>query len=502
MRNVYLPNFTTVRPGDYLVNDTYYCYGDKIIQCIKSGTLYDSSYKDENTVYKPRFKNNGEPDTNSSGYPITAVTASEHWFVDYSFLCGNTGGAASFNVVDTLKYSEHQPGLTTNYISNSPNYDSDTHIRLGKYLRWYRDVHNIDLTSLYNCFCNTTTSHLHIKNKEIIEGPGDNLNVWIVPIELNKKYTIFVNSTTSVSITSTFLNSRGRVKTSSTTYLDESVTRDTFVFSGLTYNDPIEYRTFVDDPNVMSYANNFYLVIQTDSRNFVPIVVLEGEHKRHSTRVVNNLYTQEVPYDVNYKSFMNPSLIIVPTSYYVPYSNRLIEFLTEHAITSEESIQYNVRRIQNMLNITDDYATDVWTDKLRLNILNNYFRYSNSKHLSSSQLDKDYRPLTPVNSNGVYGGAPTFSPDIYYELTVDANNIPCYNKLSTKPVNWDNAYMTFYTTIERENGVCEFINVPSSNSLIVGLKDTPLKRTFDNQYDITGFVDKDIENSLYKYRSK
>jgi len=37
-------------------------------------------------------------------------------------------------------------------ISKSSYYDSDTHYRLGRYLRYIRDVYNINLMPFYNCY--------------------------------------------------------------------------------------------------------------------------------------------------------------------------------------------------------------------------------------------------------------------------------------------------------------------------------------------------------------
>lgn len=56
-----------------------------------------------------------------------------------------------FEVLEPYVEGEEYFGITSNYNSNTSSYDAETHEYLGNYLRMYRDLHNIDLMSYYNC---------------------------------------------------------------------------------------------------------------------------------------------------------------------------------------------------------------------------------------------------------------------------------------------------------------------------------------------------------------
>lgn len=56
-----------------------------------------------------------------------------------------------FKIIKPYVEGMHYNGITTNYTSNSSTYDSETHEYFGNYLRWYRDLHDIDLMPYYNC---------------------------------------------------------------------------------------------------------------------------------------------------------------------------------------------------------------------------------------------------------------------------------------------------------------------------------------------------------------
>ena len=56
-----------------------------------------------------------------------------------------------FKIIKPYVEGMHYNGITSNYISNTPSYDAETHEYLGNYLRMYRDLHGIDLMPYYNC---------------------------------------------------------------------------------------------------------------------------------------------------------------------------------------------------------------------------------------------------------------------------------------------------------------------------------------------------------------
>ena len=97
-------------------------------------------------------------------------------------------------------------------------YDSETHLYLGKYLKFYRDYHNVDLMPYYNCCVDIKTDRLRIDNvhkavsnlddKKLTgdfsvteDDVVDNYKVYTIPIEYNNNYTIFIDSDCGAIIT-------------------------------------------------------------------------------------------------------------------------------------------------------------------------------------------------------------------------------------------------------------------------------------------------------------
>ena len=152
--STYLPLIRTVRDFDYIINDSLYVYKCEIIKCTKSGYLV--------TGHK-NIKFNKE--------------------------------RASYRVLSEYHFGERNDKLCTNYISNSEGYDSTTHERLGKYLRSLRDMYDLNLMPLYNCFSNQVLQAHHIFNDRVEKTAADyNTKIYKVPIRFNTDYTICMDN--------------------------------------------------------------------------------------------------------------------------------------------------------------------------------------------------------------------------------------------------------------------------------------------------------------------
>ena len=119
--STYLPLIRTVRDFDYIIADRLYVYKCDIIKCTRSGYIV-TGYQHSN------FK----------------------------------GDRAGYRVISEYYFGERNDKLCTNYISNSEGYDAVTHERLGKYLRSLRDMYELNLMPLYNCFSNEIFEAHHI----------------------------------------------------------------------------------------------------------------------------------------------------------------------------------------------------------------------------------------------------------------------------------------------------------------------------------------------------
>ena len=154
--STYLPLIRTVRDYDYILANRLYVYKCNIIKCNKSGYIV-TGYQHEN------FK----------------------------------GDRAQFRILSEYYFGEQNDKLCTNYISNSEGYDSLTHERLGKYLRSLRDMYDLNLMPLYNCFSNNILQGHHIVckgnwQKDKVEKTSDDYGkkVYKIPIRFNTDYTI------------------------------------------------------------------------------------------------------------------------------------------------------------------------------------------------------------------------------------------------------------------------------------------------------------------------
>ena len=509
LQNTYIPTIPIVTDGDFIVSDVEYCYKNHIIKCEKSGNIAGAGATIDGITFVTR--NDSTPNE-----PKVSPAVGDSVLCSEGFICGLGVRGATYSVIKKLNSHTLIPGFTHRYQSPTTYYDSDTHRYLGVYLRWYRDTYGIDLLPLYNCYCGETYSLAQIKNNTLTDGYDSSKSVSIVPIQLNKQYTVFVNSSSKISMCGAFLHANGRIQTvknSSTKYLDELLDNTVLQFDCGSYNNPILYEAFTADKLLLGYTNQFYLMIQTDAHQFCPIVVLEGSYKNLSKRLVTSMeiYSNDVNANINYSLFNPPvysSLTMTPTSYHIPYSSRLIEFLTEHAITSNEDIQYNISRIQNRLGIK---SNDVWSDEMRFKIHHEYFKYFDKKYLKSSQLNNNHLPKEQLNlTNGiVYSTAPEVKYDNsgdpsnrFYKIVRDENNTSAYRyePLTTKPDNWDTSYWMYY---EYSNiyGFTPIKSISNSTGGIVGIRNCNVKRESSNIYDITGYVDKDVENKLFNYRS-
>lgn len=148
--NTYLPLIRTVRDYDYLIKDRLYIYRCNVIKCTESG------------------------------YIITGP-----------FNKGNGKKRAGFRILEEYHFGDQNDRLCTNFQSNCEAYDYLTHERLGKYLRSLRDMYELNLMPLYNCFSNQIFSAHHIFTDKISKtGDEYNTKIYKVPIRFNTTYTV------------------------------------------------------------------------------------------------------------------------------------------------------------------------------------------------------------------------------------------------------------------------------------------------------------------------
>ena len=176
--STYLPLIRTVRDFDYIIEDRLYIYKCEIIKCTKSG------------------------------YLVTGFKNTEF-----------NGDRASYRVISEYYFGERNDKLCTNYISNSGGYDSLTHERLGKYLRSLRDMYDLNLMPLYNCFSNQILQVHHISNYGVERTSRDyNTKVYKVPIRFNTDYTICMDNLGATTFAPAFIKNNNLILLNNTRF--------------------------------------------------------------------------------------------------------------------------------------------------------------------------------------------------------------------------------------------------------------------------------------------
>lgn len=289
-----------------------------------------------------------------------------------------------FDILSPYIEGQSYRNITSNYVSNVTEYDSETHKWFGDYLRMLRDFHDINLMPFYNCVNNVTSSKIRITdltasnlNSNTYTGTiinsntkEDNLTTYLVPIYFNTDYTIYINSSLPFQISAICYDGVNRV----TSYQDSILQ-----YNSSTFSKPILYKVSqrLDiGREAMYYRNYLTLIIQVPS-NVKNIVVLEGNYinnqinysygYNHTPETVlsfDDLYGNKLK---DYNSFSVEDIefkcpVISPLTRnleneLVAFDDKLIEFLLLNVIHSDDRITDNIERIQT-------YATSYECQKL------------------------------------------------------------------------------------------------------------------------------------------
>lgn len=442
--NTYLPSFPIACAGDFIVADVMYTFGNSIIKCTGSGVLLDSNNEYENVKF---VNQNGRQSPACSDLIVCGA----------DIICGVGIRTAKYTTVSNFTTNKQISGVTSNFISHSTTYGAEIHKNLGKYLRWYKSAYDVDLMPLYNCFTNTETTHFHLNadsedNKFIVDGNNPDVITWTIPALPNKNYQIYINEPSRIFVGGVYLNELGRIKCNydDKEYLDELLSTKPIAVEGSSYSRPIEFRVSTTDPTLLNYSNNFYIALQTPKNHTTSIVVIENDVLKHTAPVTSGEIfidrDKGLWPDVGYHRFNPPiksSLTTIPTSFNIPYSDRLIEYLLNNVIDTQEDISMNIYRLQKELGVLGKYNLDkdVWSPLMKFLLYNKYF-----EHHSNFSVDKNYP--TEKDLEGI--------PSSKYVLDM--------------------------------------------NNQVVGLKNIQYKPSTGSDVDILGFCDRDVENSLFRYK--
>ena len=382
-----IPRYNTVNKGDMVYQNQIYIYKSDIIKCTQTGHLNYSDFGDRAKIKK---------------------------IGDYEF--GN-----------------HYPKLTERFISKNSYYDSETHKWLGKLLRCYRDIWDIDLMPFYNCFNNEYISGLRVTSEGILTVPNSNAKLLKIPVKFNKTYTIAIDCNSEVLIApaimsrgaltnvmvgsqdfdltnlisgtyenDTFVNSYGNIRRYNSmsfkqpeTYVVNNTDED-IIISTINYSDNVGS---VYNPTKSEFLSNYekelYMIIQLPIENKSSVVVLEGDYtESNSKKIFDASNIDSLPSSVINNSLIGElSLLQLSDNETYPFSDRLIEYLLWNVICNKDEIGDNILRVQKAYNWLTTYVHSipgVWDNSFRIKIFNDIQANEMYNHLDCTGfIDKD-----------------------------------------------------------------------------------------------------------------
>ena len=297
-----------------------------------------------------------------------------------------SGNQTLFQPIKNYVYGEKTNNLTKNLIVYDTIYDSYTHKYLGDYLRFHRDMKNINLMSMYNCFSNELAKNVNIQVKDVtgnvkftFDTSNDNFKIFMVPVKFFEQYTIGIECDTKIEMV-VGLYDNEKVINFSDNPEDITLYDQTYVKKvGTRISSPFLYNKLLDlgvtlTKRLYSQEHNLKLFIKVPATSTSSVVVLEGDFvksaelhfeddptfssRKVSFEVCNfetgttNIDGQSFVYNgsnVERKYLARPQLLDFNSTVSYPFSNRLIEYLFGNVITSDEDILNNVSRLQKRL---------------------------------------------------------------------------------------------------------------------------------------------------------
>ena len=310
-----------------------------------------------------------------------------------------------FQIISPFIPNKFYRGVTSNFESNSALYDPDTHYALGQYLRYLRDMENLNLMPYYNCYSGESSDRIRIKeknNKEYIELNNeieDGQITYIVPIKLNQTYSIYYESNIPFKVLPAYYDgiqaaqvkdTKGNLLHSIT--VNHSCRKHPYIFDSI---NMLGKQAVFEDTSARLLEDYLVLLIQVPKLSLSNLVVLEGNYETNRLDLNNKngessinrltpIHFGDLSKDT---ANLNRDIKVVPsltfelgnTNY--AFSDRLIEYLLYSPIINRDKIRYNIKRVQDYLSSSkaekelgtqykETFVQDIWDDNLRAYIYN------------------------------------------------------------------------------------------------------------------------------------
>lgn len=380
-----------IEHNDLMVEGVTYLKGTQILKCTKTGVFLESY-----SSLHPLYVDDDLLVTNSANgmKVLTGFSNGQQWVDDYlkvtnKFVAGsNINITAEFDVLGNYTLGHPYRGITENFISTAPYYDSHTHKYLGKYLRLLKTYYQLNLMPLYNCYANQEINEFKLINSKVQEVKDNNYKVLLVPIQFNQAYTIALDSSSKVNIYPVFYQN-GLIKKGK----DECITNDflssgnTFTFERMDFTSPVNVTIHNTEKKYFGFLNDLYLAIEVGSNNDNSLVVLEGTYSTSAdTKIISaDMLNVNDPQELDYALTSSCSLLELNDGIQHPFSDKLISYLLQHTVDTRTTNEYDIEKICNSLKTTPSY-TDVWTNELRYLLFTEYMALPNKYNLNKKDI--------------------------------------------------------------------------------------------------------------------
>lgn len=255
-------------------------------------------------------------------------------------------------------YNIKMQNCMRNFRETSVAYDSYTHECLGDFLRFYRDFTKIDLMPLYNCFSDRVCDNIKIDH---FDSKDANYKIYMIPVKLGQQYTVAIDEATSIEMCC-ILSDRFNIESSLAQVTYQKV-------SGAKFLQPFVFDKLLDKETladlVAGHEAAIKLLLKIPTRNKSSITILEGDFTAYNQQLFgkfgdDNKYTYLANHSVinfeyidsgydEFKLITSLQLLRANNGISYPFADRLVEYLTDNAITSEETIKDNILRVQEVL---------------------------------------------------------------------------------------------------------------------------------------------------------
>lgn len=274
----------------------------------------------------------------------------------------NTSVTAKYTLLDNYAFNKNYINVSQYKTSRYDYYDSETHEYLGNYLRYISKTKQVNLMPYYNCFNYKIANSFGFDRKTLkVIDKNTGYKIYLTPIKFNTDYTVALEHPLNALYKFVFYGKFGLIKSvdedKNIHYLDDSIPNNEVKSKSFTFNKPCILRCNCSDSKLNDYEKYLYLAIQVPTTNTSSFVVLEGDFTKPCAEKVYISMTSEAEgskYSAQLDNvlFTKPQLLELNDGNIYAYSSRLIEYLTENVVDTNDIHEQDVVGIQNKIYTT------------------------------------------------------------------------------------------------------------------------------------------------------